>query len=59
MIIKGEKKFFLKQKATHLPITKEILKEIKKHNLIDLDELNIDAAIKIAWARFLRLGEIT
>lgn len=52
-------RLFPKQKATRLPITKEILKEITKHDPIDLDELNIDTAFMVAWAGFLRLGEIT
>lgn len=52
-------RLFPKQKATRLPITKEILKEITKHDPIDLDELNIDTAFMVAWAGFLLLGEIT
>lgn len=58
LIIKGSKRLFFKQKATRLPITKPILKEITKYEPIDLDELNIDTAFKVAWAEFLRLGEI-
>lgn len=58
MIIKSKKKLFPKQKATYLSITKKIFKEIAKHNLIDFNKLNIDMSFMVAWAWFLRLGEI-
>lgn len=59
LINKGEKRLFPKQKATRLPITKDILKEITKHEPIDLDELNFDTTFKVAWAGSLQLGRIT
>lgn len=59
LIIKGRKRVFPKQKATRLLITKKILKDIIKHDPIDLDKLNIDTVFKVAWVWFLRLGEIT
>lgn len=59
LIIKGEKRLFPKQKATRLPITKDILEKITDNEPVDLDELNIDTAFKVAWAGSLRLGKIT
>ncbi len=58
LIRKAGKKLFPKQKATRLPITKDILERMTEPEPIDLDELNIDVAFKVPWAGFLRLGEI-
>lgn len=58
LIIKSEKRFFPKQKATYLPITKDIMEKITENNSVIFDELNIDTAFKVAWAGSLRLGEI-
>lgn len=46
-------------KSTRLPITKNILQKITSQPTKSLEDLNINAAFKIAWARFLLLGEIT
>ena len=59
LIIKDGKKLFPKQKATRLPITKDILEKIIENKPVNVDELNIDIAFKVAWAGFLSLGEIT
>lgn len=58
LIIKGGKRLFPKQRATRLPITKDILEKIMADEPVNIDELNIDTAFKVAWAGFLRLGEI-
>ena len=58
LIIKGEKRLFLKQKATRLPITKDILEKINENKPVNIDELNIDTAFKVVWAGFLHLGKI-
>ena len=58
LIIKGGKRPSLKQKATRLTIKKHILERLTEQEPMDLDELNIDVAFKVAWAGFLRLGEI-
>ena len=58
-IIKDKKSFFLKQKATYLLITKNILKKITVNKSININKLNIDKAFKVVWAGFLRLGKIT
>ena len=50
---------FAQTKAERLPITKDILTKIISQPITTLDDLNIDAAFKTAWAEFLRLGEIT
>ena len=48
LIIKGGKKLFPKQKATRLPITKDILEKIIENKPVNVDELNIDTAFKVA-----------
>ncbi len=58
LIIKGGKRLFPKQKATRLTIKKHILERLTEQEPMDLDELNIDVAFKVAWAGFLSLGEI-
>ncbi len=59
LIIKSGKRLFPKQKATRLPITKDILERLAAQEPMHLDELNINMAFKVARAGFLRLGEIT
>lgn len=54
LMIKSGKRPFPKQKATRLPITKDILEKITENEPVDLNELNIDTAFKVAWASFLR-----
>lgn len=58
LIIKGEKKLFLKQKTIRLPITKNVLEKITKNKPVELNKLNINTAFKIAWVGFLCLEEI-
>ncbi len=48
LIIKGGKRLFPKQKAKRLPITKDILERLTEQEPMDLDELNIDVAFKVA-----------
>ncbi len=48
LIIKGGKRLFPKQKATRLPITKDILEKITKNKPVNADDLNIDTAFKVA-----------
>lgn len=47
LIIKRGKRLFPKEKATRLPITKDILKKIPDYEPVDLDELNIDTAFRV------------
>ncbi len=58
-IIKRGRTLFSSVKLTHLPIMKDIFEKITTQFTKSLEDLNIDAAFKIAWAGFLRLGEIT
>ena len=58
-ILQGGRSLFPKVKKDRFPITKEILERITATVPITEDDFNIDAAFKIAWAGFLRLGEIT
>lgn len=46
-------------KSKRLPITKDILEKITAQPIMSVDDCNIDTAFEIAWAGFLRLGEIT
>ncbi len=48
LIIMGGKRLFPKQKATYLPITKDILEKITENKPVNNDELNIDIAFKVA-----------
>ena len=48
LIIKSGKKLFRKQKAKRLPITKDILEKITENKFVNVDELNIDTAFKVA-----------
>lgn len=57
-IIKGGRRLFPSVKSKRLPITKDILKKITAQPIMSVDDYNIDTAFKIAWAGFLRLGEI-
>lgn len=58
-ILQGRRSLFPKVKKDRFPITKEIPEWITSKLPITNDYFNIDAAFKIAWAGFLRLGEIT
>lgn len=58
-IIKGGRRLFPSVKSKRLPITKDILEKITAQPIMSVDDCNIDTAFKIAWAGFLRLGEIT
>ena len=58
-ILQGGRSLFSKIKKDRFPITKEILENITSEFPITSDNFNIDAAFKVAWTGFLRLGEIT
>lgn len=59
LIIKGGKRLFPSKKRNRRPITKDILEKITEDEPLTVDDLNADTAFKVAWAGFLRLGEIT
>lgn len=58
LIVKGEKKLFLRKKRNRLLITKEILKKTTNEEQTIIN-LNIDTAFEVAWAEFMRMGELT
>lgn len=58
-IIKGGKRLYPSHKKNRLPVTKDILERITYKDPQTIDEVNIDTAFKVAWAGFMRLGEIT
>ncbi len=59
LIIKGRRRLFLRKKRNCLPITKEILEKITEEELLSITDLNVDTAFKVAWASFMRMGELT
>ena len=58
-MLKGAHHIYPHSKKERLPITKEILIKIASVIPISIEEINIDAAFKVTWAGFFRLGEIT
>ena len=58
-ILRGAHNLFPNIKKERLPITKDILQKITSIIPISIEEINIDAAFKVAWAGFLRMGEFT
>ena len=59
LMLKGGKRIFSQTKRRRLPISKELLTKITSIPAHSAEDLNIDATFKVAWAGFLRLGEIT
>lgn len=60
LLLQGGKSFFPSAKAVRLPITKDILTALTSQISPDnINDLNLDAAFKVAWAGFMRLGELT
>lgn len=59
LIIKGGKRLFPSKKKNRQPITKDILEKITLEAPLTVTDLNIDTAFRVAWAGFMRLGEIT
>ncbi len=59
LIIKSGRRLFASKKRNRLPITKEILEKITEKELLSIMELNVNTAFKIAWAGFIRIGELT
>ena len=58
-IIKGRRRLFPHQKKDQLPITKGIFQKLTEDTPQTIDEINMDTAFEVAWADFMRLGEIT
>ena len=58
LLLQGERSFFPAIKGTRLPITKANLCTITASPPTTLNELNLDTDFKVAWAGFMRLGEI-
>ncbi len=59
LIIKGGRRLFPRKKRNRLPTTKEILEKITEEELLSITDLNVDTAFKVAWAGFMRMGELT
>ncbi len=59
LIIKGGTWLFPNKKRNRLLITKEILEKIMEEELLSITDLNVNTAFKVAWAGFMRMGELT
>ncbi len=59
IIIKGGRRLFPSTKRNCLPITKNILQNITKDKPLSVTDLKIDTVFKVAWASFMRIGELT
>ncbi len=59
LIIKSRRRLFLSKKRNRLPITKDILEKIMKDQPLSVTDLNVNKAFKVAWAGFMRMGELT
>lgn len=59
LLLQGGTAFSPAVKVSRLPITKDILHTITSQALADINELNLHTALKVAWAGFMRLREIT
>lgn len=58
-LVKGARRAFVQRRKDRLPIGKDVLAKITSPPTRTTDDLNCLAAFKVAWAGFLRLGEIT
>lgn len=58
LIIKGGKGLFPSNKQNRLLIIKDVFTKITEDKPMTVNDLNIDAAFKVAWAGFMKLGEI-
>ena len=58
-VLRYLKRLFTSKKRNRLPITKEILEKITEEELLSITDLNVDTAFKVAWAGFMRMGELT
>lgn len=59
ILLQGGRSLFPSTKATRLPITREVLVALTSIQINNLNDLNLDTAFKVAWAGFMRLGELT
>lgn len=59
LLLAGSRSFFPSTKSLCLPITKNILQILTSAPVYTLNDLNLYTAFKVAWAVFMRLGEIT
>ncbi len=58
-IIKGRRRLFPSKKRNRPPITKEIVEKITEEEFLSITDLNVDTTFKVAWAGFMRMGELT
>lgn len=59
LLLAGGRSFFPSTKSLRLPIRKDILQILTSTPPHNLDDLNLETAFKVAWAGFVRLGELT
>ena len=59
LIIKGGRRVSSTKIKNRYPITKNILKKITEDEPFSVKELKVDIVFKMAWAGFMRIGELT
>lgn len=59
LLLAGGRSFFPSTKSLRLPITKNIFQILTNFPPISINDLNLNTAFKVAWAGFMRLGELT
>ena len=59
LIINSGKRLFPNKKINCLPVTRNILEEMTIEECFTVTDHKVDRAFKVAWAGFMRLGEIT
>ncbi len=59
LIIEDGRRLFPSNKRNRLLITKEIIEKIMEKELLSIQDLNVDTALKVAWAGFMTIGELT
>ena len=58
LIIKGGRRLFPSKKRNRLQITKYIFEKITEDESLAITDFNVDTAFKVAWAGFMRIGEL-
>ena len=59
ILLAGGRSFFLLTKSLYLPIIKDILLIVKTLSENSVNNFNLDTALKVTWARFIKLKKLT
>lgn len=58
-IIKDGRRLFSSKKRNRLLITRKIFVKITEEEPLSVTDINVNTAFKVAWASFIRMGELT